>query len=217
MNGTWKWKLAQFVELKWWQWYLRNKKTDEYLKWKKQYWKDILKKCAHDVSWSKDAEILDAGSGPAGMFMALEDYSVAAFDPLIPEYEARLQHFKKEWYPHVRFAVSTLEAFKNDPIFDVVFCMNALNHVSDLESSTNNLIAALKPGGILILTIDAHTHTSFKKIFRAIPGDILHPQQLDLNEYQNLFLQRGCKLVATELLKHSFFFDHYLLIFRRSG
>ena len=31
-------------------------------------------------------------------------------------------------------------------------------------------------------------------------------------EYQEMLTQRDCKMIATELLKHEFFFDHYLLI-----
>ena len=119
-------------------------------------------------------------------------------------------------YTNVSFENAGLEDFKTVEKFDVLFCMNAINHVHDIDSSFDNLISFAKPNAHLVITIDAHTHTIFKKIFKLIPGDILHPHQYDLNEYQNMLIQRGCKIIGTELLKHEFFFDHYMLIARKN-
>ncbi len=215
MAGIWRWKTAQYAERKWWQRYLKNKEVTPYLTWKKEYWLTLLSRCHHYFILKTEHRVLDAGCGPAGIFITLPDNEVTAFDPLINEYEHDLPHFKKSMYPHVTFIKAGLEEFHADKTFDVIFCMNAINHVHDIEQSTDRLVSFASPGAYIVITIDAHTHSIFKKIFRLLPGDILHPQQFDLNEYQRMFTSRGCDIEGTELLKHSFLFDHYMLIVRK--
>jgi 2-polyprenyl-3-methyl-5-hydroxy-6-metoxy-1,4-benzoquinol methylase len=216
MAGIWRWKTAQFAERKWWQRYLKNKDVDTYLQWKKEYWQGLTSKCNHYFSIKKEDTILDAGCGPAGVFIAFHENKVTAFDPLLDSYENDLPHFEKKMYPNVSFENAGLEDFKSVEKFDLLFCMNAINHVHDIEKSFDNLVSLAKQNAHLIITIDAHTHTIFKKIFKLFPGDILHPHQYDLNEYQNMLIQRGCKIIGTELLKHEFFFDHYMLIAKKN-
>lgn len=215
MAGIWRWKTAQFAERKWWQLYLKKKDVTQYLNWKKDYWKGLLTKCNHYFVLQPDQQVLDAGCGPAGIFIALNNQHVTAYDPLIDEYELDLPHFKKSMYPEVRFVKAGLEDFATEQTYHVIFCMNAINHVHDIELSFDRMIQCAAPGAYIVMTIDAHTHTLFKKIFRLLPGDILHPHQYDLNEYQNMFTHRGCTIEGTELLKHEFLFDHYMLIARK--
>lgn len=217
MAGSWRWNAAQFAERKWWQNYLKNKEVRPYLAWKKDYWNALLIKCYQYFATSSFETALDAGCGPAGIFMSLETKKVHAFDPLIDSYEKDLPHFKKENYPNVTFEKVGLEDFNTSNLYDATFCMNAINHVQDINKSFDVLVHATKPGGYLIVTIDAHNFGIFKRLFRFLPGDILHPHQYDLNEYQKMLMDRNCTLLGTDLLKHEFFFDHYLLVARRNS
>src|SRR6187402_2853397 len=135
MKRNWRWNAAQFAERKWWQNYLKNKDIPEYLKWKKDYWQNLLKKSLHYFNIHAGDRILDAGCGPAGMFMLFDKNEIVAFDPLIEQYEQDLPHFKKDMYPPVAFVSAGLEDFKSEKKFDVLFCMNAINHVQDIEKS----------------------------------------------------------------------------------
>ena len=216
MAGIWRWKTAQFAERKWWQLYLKNKNVDEYLKWKKEYWLSLIAKCNHYFTIKKDDTILDAGCGPAGIFVALNENKITAFDPLIDSYEMDLRHFKKTMYENAVFVNAGLEDFKTTQKFDVLFCMNAINHVHDINKCFDNLTSWASPNAYIVVTIDAHTHRTFKNLFRLLPGDILHPHQYDLNEYQQMILTRDCTIIGTELLKHEFFFDHYMLIAKKN-
>ena len=212
MSGKWRWNTAQFAERKWWQNYLKHKDVNEYLIWKKNYWQNLLDICLKHIHISPSDCILDAGCGPAGMFMLFEQHDTVAFDPLIDSYEIDLPHFTKSMYPNVRFIKSGLEEFSIEEKFNVIFCMNAINHVHDIQLSYDNLFAHAAHKGYVIITIDAHNHSFFKHLFRLIPGDVLHPHQYDLEEYKKLMTDRGCEIIATEHLKHEFFFDHYMLI-----
>jgi 2-polyprenyl-6-hydroxyphenyl methylase/3-demethylubiquinone-9 3-methyltransferase len=211
-SKTLKWKLAQSIELRWWKNYLGDKNPAEYAAWKKQYWQNLLSKI-ETLKFTDGLEILDCGCGPAGVFMAMpKNVKVDAEDPLLLDYETNLAHFKQSNYPLINFFAVPLEDFNPSKKYDLIFCMNAINHVSDINFCYDKLCSMLKPNGQLVITIDAHNHSFFKNLFRAIPGDVLHPHQYDLNEYNQFLTSRKLKIVKTEKLKSEFFFNHYLQV-----
>jgi len=204
-----RWKLAQFFEIVWWQRYLKQKPVRDYLEWKTQYWNDFLK--AVGVSVSPGEDLLDVGCGPAGIFLALKDHKMDALDPLLPEYERRLSHFSPSFYPNTRFVPEPFETFEPGRQYDRIFCLNVINHVADLGRSLQKLSDLLKPGGTLVLSVDAHNYWGFKHIFRLIPGDILHPHQYDLEEYKRMVGQTGLRIEKFILYKKEFFFNYHIL------
>ena len=213
---TLRWKIAQWFELRWWQRYLRNKDKTAYLNWKKNYWQTLLDKIKEEVTIESSQTIIDLGCGPAGIFIVLPQNKVTAVDPLLKEYKNLAPVFDQTDYPNVTFIDSTIEAFESNGIkYDVVCCMNAINHVHDMEKGFEQLKKLCAEDGAIIISIDAHNFSFFKHLFRLIPGDILHPHQYDLSEYQSLLRKNGWKIPATVLLKHEFFFDHYLLVGKR--
>ncbi len=208
MANPLRWKIAQFAERNWWRNYLKNKDVPTYLAWKKKYWQDLASKL-HLTITPQDT-ILDAGCGPAGIFMLYPKHQVTAFDPLIDTYEQDLPHFKKSMYTHCTFAASSLENFVHPTQFDLIFCMNAINHVQDIEVAYTNLIGLLKPGGTLVISIDAHNHKLYRKLFAMLPGDVLHPHQYNLKEYEKFLTTRGLQMQENILLKEGYFFNHYV-------
>jgi 2-polyprenyl-3-methyl-5-hydroxy-6-metoxy-1,4-benzoquinol methylase len=174
----------------------------------KIYWPHF-QTASHSILKQK---ILDAGCGPAGIFMAFPDNEVTAFDPLIDQYEADLPHFKRTLYPNVRFVTAQIENFDDGEKYDTIFCMNAINHVADIRKSYGNLARLLQPNGKLVVSIDAHNHGFFKYLFRILPGDILHPCQYDLKDYTRFLEENGLTVIKTEKLKSAFFFDYYVQV-----
>lgn len=205
-----RWKIAQAAEIRWWQNYLGKKDKASYLTWKKQYWTSFLDDCGLTVP--PNVHCLDAGCGPAGIFTVLNEQQIDAVDPLLDDYNQKLQHFTPTDYPNVKFITSPLEQYKSAKTYDYVFCLNAINHVADLDACWDHLFAMTKPNGTLVVSIDAHNHAVLKHIFRAIPGDILHPHQYDLQEYKNMVTQRGGKILKTVHKDQAFFFDYYVLV-----
>lgn len=212
---TFRWKIAQAAEIRWWQRYLKNKPTTDYADWKTDYWQKLLTEMglsALNTEGGKNTSILDAGCGPAGIFMIFKKQKVDALDPLLDQYEASLPHFKKSLYPNVQFFSQPLESFDKKDTYDAIFCLNAINHVADLAQCFDILVAAAKKGGKLIVSIDAHNFPVLKHIFQALPGDILHPHQYDLAEYSAMLTERGCTIEKTILKKHEFIFNYYVLV-----
>jgi 2-polyprenyl-6-hydroxyphenyl methylase/3-demethylubiquinone-9 3-methyltransferase len=210
MVFTLRWRIAQFFEIRWWQRYLRSKDKWAYLNWKRAYWLDFLKKS--NIQVPENASILDAGCGPAGIFMLNIGGSMDAFDPLLGEYRRLLPLFKEEDYPHVHFFESTLEDYAPQQQYDLVFCLNAINHVANIEQGFDQLVRFTRPGGTLAVSVDAHNYTLLERIFKAVPGDILHPHQYDLEAYKQMLIRRGCTLESTILIKKELIFNYYLLV-----
>ncbi|MBP6455183.1 MAG: class I SAM-dependent methyltransferase [Chitinophagaceae bacterium] len=212
MAAKLRWKIAQWAERKWWQIYLKNKKTSDYATWKIDYWTNFLEQCKPEISIQENHQILDAGCGPAGLFIALPNHQVTALDPLLDSYEKDLPHFKKSNYPNTTFITSSLEDFDLKNKFDVIFCLNAINHVSDISLAFDKLFQSTKPGAKMAISIDAHKKTFLKKIFQALPGDVLHPHQFDLKDYCTMIEEKNCNVLRKQLLKSESIFDYYLLL-----
>jgi SAM-dependent methyltransferase len=226
---TFRWKIAQAAEIRWWQGYLKNKPTTDYAVWKTKYWQDLLTeiglkaiytegssselKTGKNAVYTEGSRILDAGCGPAGIFMIFKNQKVDALDPLLDEYEAKLPHFRRKNYPNVQFFSQPLESFSDKKsVYDTVFCLNAINHVADLQRAFDVLVDATKSGGTLVVSIDAHNYGFLKTIFQALPGDVLHPHQFDLAEYSAMLTSRGCRIERTILKKAEFIFNYYVLV-----
>ncbi len=209
-----RWRIAQAAEIRWWKRYLAKQPVDAYAGWKKNYWTSLLETL--QLSPKPNARVLDAGCGPAGIFTALAHCKVDAVDPLLERYE-ELDHFDRSHYPHVTWHAQQLETFQAEQVFDYVFCLNVINHVRDLDAATQVLAKAAKPDGTLVISIDAHRHTWLKPIFKAIPGDILHPHQLDLADYEALFHRHGMVVVNKVLYREEFLFDYWVFTLRMSG
>ncbi len=210
---TFRWKIAQAAEIRWWQGYLKNKPTTDYAVWKTKYWQDLLAEIGLESKNTEGGKILDAGCGPAGIFMIFKNQDVDALDPLLNEYAAKLPHFRKENYPNVQFFSQPLESFSDKKdVYDTVFCLNAINHVADLQRAFDVLVDATKAGGTLVVSIDAHNYGFLKTIFQALPGDVLHPHQFDLAEYSTMLTARGCRIERTLLKKAEFIFNYYVLV-----
>ena len=205
-----RWKAAQFFEIRWWKLYLGNKDKAAYLDWKTKYWRDFLEKS--DLSVPSHVRVLDAGCGPAGIFTIFTEQTTDAVDPLLDQYERELSHFSKEDWPNVHFHCCALEDFHTEQQYPYVFCLNAINHVADLNKSLDQLAAFTAPGGTLAMSIDAHNHQVIKHLFRLQPSDILHPHQYDLVEYQDMLTQRGFEVKRSVLFKKELIFSYYLII-----
>lgn len=214
-----RWQIAQHFELRWWKRYLKGKNKLDYLFWKKMYWKNnILDNIEGTVNLKPTQHILDAGCGPAGIFITLSHYQVTAADPLIYAYASQLLHFSPQDYPWVKFQNKGIEQISGKEYakkFDTIFCLNALNHVKNIELSLQNLLNALKPNGYIVLTLDAHKYNKAQKIFKTLPGDILHPHQYTLQQYQQLLLRHNTSICLCKLLKKQFLFNHYLIVVQK--
>ena len=201
-----RWRLAQFLELRWWKRYLRGRSAADYLAGKRTYWDRVFQ----ELRWRVEPGVsaLDAGCGPAGVFISVGDRQrVTALDPLLGQYET-LEVFSASRYPHVNFLCLPLEDAADLPAFDVIYCFNAINHVSDWARSLDALTALARPGTRMILTSDVHRHRWLLSVFRALPGDALHPQQHPAEDYRLALSRRGWQVEQERELRKEWIFSY---------
>lgn len=207
MKGL-KWNIAQYLELRWWKNYINNKDPEDYLNWKKSYWEKFIK---HIPNFTFSKSTLELGGGPAGLYLiknTVSKYTVV--DPLLNSYENELSIFNKTKYPNIEFLNRTVEQLNLGKNYEQIVAINALNHFRNLEESVATIQSHLDPKGKVYVSIDCHNYFFLKKIFQAIPGDLLHPHQYSKKDYENLFLQRGFKILKRVKLKRDFVFEYLL-------
>lgn len=204
-----RWHIAQFFEKRWWQQYLKKKDTANYLQWKRDYWFHFLEKIGISLQDIK-SPVLDVGCGPAGIYMILENQEVLALDPLLDNYKT-LSIYKPENYKNVAFKNSTLEQFETQERYKTIFCLNALNHFIDIESSIQKLACLTDKNAQVIVSVDAHNYTFLKYFFRLLPFDILHPHQYDIEEYIHLFEKHNFQVQKTTCLKKEWIFSYWVV------
>ncbi|WP_020568689.1 class I SAM-dependent methyltransferase [Neolewinella persica] len=205
---TIRWRVAQYLERRWWRRYLKGKSPEDYLADKRSYWAKTL----DQLDWEPVAgrRVLDAGCGPAGVFILVHELEkVTALDPLLHSYEKDLSVFKQVDYPGVQFWQQPLErGLPEEETFDAIYCFNAINHVDDWGKALDALTAHAHPGTRMVLTSDVHRHQFLLPIFRALPGDALHPQQHGPEAYRAALKARGWRVEWEEVLRREAIFDY---------
>ena len=208
-----RWRCAQWLEQRWWQRYLNGKDPVGYLSRKREYWQRLLRQLDMFPARPREA-VLDAGCGPAGVFIALHrSHAVTALDPLLDKYD-RLAIFDRTDYPTVCFVRQTLEATELRQIFSTIYCCNAINHVSDWEDSLDALTRLAAPGCQLLLTSDVHRHRWLLPLFRLLPGDALHPQQHLAEDYRAALTRRGWRIERETVLRRRSIFNYHAWVCR---
>ena len=207
-----RWQLAQFFEFRWWKNYLRGKSPNEYLEWKREYWMDFLQSLDLKLDHISYPAI-DIGCGPAGMFMILPGETTAV-DPLLTSYQ-ELPIFNQSSYAKVNFVHSSFEDFVSEKQFNTILCLNAINHFIDIEASFGKLAELSTEQGQLIISVDAHNHGFFRKLFSWVPLDVLHPHQYTLPEYEAFIEAAGFRIEKKVLSQQRFFFDYWIIKAKR--
>jgi 2-polyprenyl-3-methyl-5-hydroxy-6-metoxy-1,4-benzoquinol methylase len=212
-----RWKIAQWFELQWWKRYLTGKSKEEYIAWKTNYWMQLMRTLELERTIEEANTIIDFGCGPFGLPLANQQWKkeLTAVDPLLDEYATTIPFFNKQDYSGTHFITLSMEDFSSLEKFNLVFCMNAINHVHSMDKAFDVVVGSAQQNSKIVVSIDAHNFSFFKFLFRLIPGDILHPHQYDLKEYSRFLESRNCKIEQAVCIKQEFFFDHYVLVARK--
>lgn len=153
------------------------------------------------------------GCGPAGIFIILNQQTTAV-DPLLKVYE-KMDIFDEKNYPNVSFVAQNFESFDSHKKYQTIFCLNAINHFKNIENSFKKLKNLLAENGTLIISVDAHNHSFFRKLFAFLPFDILHPHQYNLREYEYFLTKNGFIILQKLLKKKEFFFSYWVLVVKQ--
>ncbi len=158
----------------------KDNKTKVLEYWKKyRYLDDIIKIC----NISENAKILDVGCGISTVLHYIPGKEKIGIDPLADEY---LKLYK---YPN---DIKIVKGFGEDipfsnEYFDVVFCSNVLDHVTDPNKTINEIYRILKVGGYFVLTVEI-----FQK---RVKRNHAHPYSFTKNDIYTLFKDKKFKKI----------------------
>ena len=93
--------------------------------------------------------VLEVGCGPACVARCIAGAATWYLDPLLDEYE-RLSEISLP--PGRRMAAAIEDARLPPGFFDVVVCLNTIDHVRDPRLALASMNAAARPGGLLLLS-----------------------------------------------------------------
>jgi len=130
--------------------------------------------------------VLEVGCGPVGLIKHLGMSRRVAVDPLLNE-------FRKDGFPideHYRgceLLPSSAEDVVLDGQFDLVLCLNVLDHCMDAEKVLRRLVAWTKPDGALILRSDLRSRNG---------GSVYHPIVFTREDVNRVFSEVGMRVIA---------------------
>jgi 2-polyprenyl-6-hydroxyphenyl methylase/3-demethylubiquinone-9 3-methyltransferase len=211
-----RYHLAQSLEQLWWRRYLGKQNPEKYIDWKRNYWIQFLEKLPSELIQADNQNLADLGCGPAGVFMVLQNQKITAVDPLLSKYETTT-FFDLKNYPWVNFKNAQIENLEPKEEFDGAFCLNAINHVQNLQVALQTIEKSLKPGGWLVLSSDVHKRKWSRKLLKNVSWiDPLHPQQDHAEDYENAF--QDLKLNIQSSFRHGekFLFEYRVWILRKA-
>lgn len=98
--------------------------------------------------------ILDVGCGP-GMFLQEFNRYCSGCQLVGMDYAKSAILYAAKLLPDAQFVVDNLvrQVYSNHNCYDLVFCLQSLEHIEEWELALSNLLSMTKPGGHLIITI----------------------------------------------------------------
>ena len=118
-----QWAAIQDEEFK----YHQSKDESKILDLNLPYWRALLGALPEQVTLGRDTSALDLGCGGCGILLALDEGRLVGVDPLMERYLEKFPFLSER--TDIRRIAGTAEEVELDGPFDVVFSINALDHV----------------------------------------------------------------------------------------
>lgn len=180
-----RWLIAQEQERK------SQESTEDMKEWlhmRRLTWPRLLDSLKGDITFGNSKRILDIGSGPTSIFLALREGERYAVEPTW-ERLFQLHPFIKEVeeYKGVNFISCLIEEAVFDKQFDLIFMINVLDHVGELKPVVDKIDELLAPSGNLVVSVDCYADTTIKNIISFFDVDLPHLHHFVAEDIIRLF------------------------------
>lgn len=122
----------------------------------------IIEKIKSHYNDISKLEVLDIGCG-GGLIttnLAMQGFNVTAIDALQSNIDTALI-YATENNIKVNYLKSTIEELENDKQYDVVICLEVVEHVENVQKFMLNLIEHIKPKGMAIISTINRTNKAY--------------------------------------------------------
>jgi SAM-dependent methyltransferase len=152
---------------------------------------------------TEDRRICEIGSGPFGFVSSINNSDLkVALDPLMDFFQTKVdpEYYKERGIIPVTGKGEDLE-FAND-YFDIVCCINTLDHCEDPVKVLEESNRCLKKDGHLFITLNCYSKpiALLRKTLEWIGiGDVCHPHSYHLSGVKKMLYLHGFKLIDMEI------------------
>lgn len=180
-----RWRIAQALEQ---QAYSNSEGIAECIDLRRRTWPMLLQVLKGEVDIGKSKRILDIGGGPTSIFLAVRGGERYALDPAHERFLTSYPPFRdiKE-YKGVTFVSTPIEEAVFDNQFDLIFSINALDHMRDVQMAADKINELLTPGGILVVAVGCYADSVVRNIIKFFDIDLPHPHHLIASDITDLF------------------------------
>jgi hypothetical protein len=160
----------------------------EWLRVRRITWANLIDLLKGEIGFNNSTRILDIGSGPTSVFLAIRKGEKYAVDPNF-ERLFELHPFMREVeeYKEVNFISSPIEEIALDKQFDLIFAINVLDHVGELKPVIDKVDELLAASGMLVIIVDCYADAAVSKIMRSFDVDLPHPHHFVSEDIVRLF------------------------------
>lgn len=154
-------------------------------------------------------KVIDLGCGE-GLFLKLLQERFAKLNIFGIDNEPKVKNIKKIIGVDIEVGDLRNSGFPSN-FFDIVFCLDVLEHFTNLEAPVNEIKKILKPDGLLVVSLP--TENTFYKIGRLIikgtmserKGPCSSPHFYNAKKIDNFLCHNGFKIVRKTFLPSRFF------------
>jgi SAM-dependent methyltransferase len=160
----------------------------EWLRVRRVTWPNLMDYLKDNIDVKATQRILDIGGGPTSIFLALNKGEKYLVDPVYQTLFQGVPFMRDiEEYKDVHFLACTIEEAVFDKPFDLIFTINSIDHVGDLNSVVKKIDELLVSGGTLVVIVDCYADNWVRNIVRFFDADVPHPHHFLVEDIIRLF------------------------------
>lgn len=161
--------------------------VQEWLRVRRDTWTRLLAYLTRESLMGAPTRILDVGGKSTSIFLAVRGGQRYAVDPAYQFLFSQYPFLKEvEEYRGVEFIALPIEAIDLEP-FDLIFCINMLDHVENAKIAASKMEQLLLPGGTLVLIVDCYADRVVRGVIRAFDVDLPHPHHFLAEDIVRMF------------------------------
>jgi len=139
--------------------------------------------------------VLEVGCGNSAALHGCAAQEIVNLDPLMDVYSKHIEGFP-ELFPDITFVTGPAESIPfPDERFDLLVCVNALDHVNDAARAVAEMSRVLRPQALLLLNVDCKDRTNDRAMKR-----LGHPYSFTPGKLKQLFNATVFELLSERMI-----------------